>query len=78
MNNGFDNDQGYYKVVVGDHLNYRFEVLQDLDKGAFGQVVRCLDHKENVEVAIKINRNSTWDHSSSRTEITILRKLRAG
>ena len=37
-----------------------------------------MDHKEKVEVAIKINRNSTWDHSSSRTEITILRKLKNG
>ena len=26
-NNGFDLEAGYYKIVVGDHLNYRFEVL---------------------------------------------------
>mmetsp|Transcript_22528 Transcript_22528/g.21684 ORF Transcript_22528/g.21684 Transcript_22528/m.21684 type:complete len:355 (-) Transcript_22528:344-1408(-) len=49
-----------------------------MDKGAFGQVVRCLDHKLQSEVAIKINRNSTYDHSSSKTEIAILRKLQEG
>lgn len=77
-NNGFDSDSGYYKVVVGDHLNYRYEVLQELDRGAFGQVVRCLDHKDQKEVAVKLNRNSSYDHSSSRTEIAILKKLKNG
>ena len=78
LNNGFDNNDGYYKVVVGDHLLYRYEVLAIMDKGAFGQVVRCLDHKLQAEIAIKINRNSTYDHSSSKTEIAILRKLQEG
>lgn len=68
-NCGFDLDGGYYKVVVGDHLDYQYEVLQELDKGAFGQVVRCWDHKYDKEVALKINRNSKFDHTSSRTEI---------
>lgn len=69
---------GYYKVVVGDHIDYRYEVLQELDKGAFGQVVRCLDHKLRKEVAVKINRNSKFDHTSSRTEISILKRINAG
>ena len=77
-NNGFDSESGYYKVVVGDHINYRYEVLQELDRGAFGQVVRCIDHVDKKEVAIKLNRNSSYDHSSSRTEIAILKKLKAG
>ena len=36
INNGFDLEGGFYKVVEGDHLDYRFEVLKDVDKGAFG------------------------------------------
>ena len=35
-NNGFDRNGGFYKVVVGDQLAYRFEVLEDVDRGAFG------------------------------------------
>lgn len=44
-NNGFDRHGGFYKIFVGDHLAYRYEILQELDRGAFGQVVRCIDHK---------------------------------
>lgn len=35
-NHGFDRNGGLYKVIVGDHIAYRYEVLKDLDKGAFG------------------------------------------
>ena len=55
-NYGFDRFGGLYKVVVGDHIAYRYEVLKEIDKGAFGQVVRCLDHKTKKEVAVKINK----------------------
>ena len=76
INNGYDNHEGYYKVVIGDHLLYRYEVKEIMDKGAFGQVVKCLDHQDKMtEVAIKINRNSYEDHLSSKTEIAILKKL---
>ena len=55
-NNGFDRYGGLYKVIVGDHIAYRYEVLKELDKGAFGQVIRCLDHKTKQELAVKINK----------------------
>ena len=48
--------------MIGDHLEYRYEVIKDIGKGAFGQVVECYDHKEGRSVAIKINRNSAYDH----------------
>jgi len=43
--------------VMGDHLCYRYEVLELLGKGSFGQVVRAFDHKTNKFVAVKIIRN---------------------
>ena len=49
-----------------------------MDKGAFGQVVKCYDHKNNESVAIKINRNSAFDHNNSRIEIKLLNKLVGG
>lgn len=75
VNNGFDQDGNFYKVVEGDHLDYRFEVLKQIDKGAFGQALRCYDHKDQCEVAIKINRNTAFDHNNSRVEISILKKI---
>jgi hypothetical protein len=46
MNNGFDQEGNFYKIVEGDHLDYRFEVLKAIDKGAFGQALRCFDYKD--------------------------------
>lgn len=45
-NHGFDTDEGFYKVVEGDHLEYRYEVIKLIDKGAFGQALKCYDHKD--------------------------------
>lgn len=41
-------------VNVGDHIAYRFEVLQLLGKGTFGNVYKCKDHKNNIDIAIKL------------------------
>lgn len=38
FNFGYDDDRGDYKVVLKDHIAYRFEVLQPLGRGSFGQV----------------------------------------
>jgi hypothetical protein len=54
---GFDRNGGAYKVIIGDHIAYRYEVIKDIDKGAFGQVVLCIDHKTKEQVAVKINKS---------------------
>lgn len=43
--------------VLHDHIAYRYEVLEMIGKGSFGQVAKCLDHKNNELVALKIIRN---------------------
>ncbi len=35
-NSGYDDENGDYQVVLKDHLDYRFEVLDFLGKGSFG------------------------------------------
>lgn len=54
--------------VLHDHIAYRFEVLEVIGKGSFGQVLKCLDHKNNELVAIKMIRNKkryvSFKHSS--------------
>jgi hypothetical protein len=35
-NNGFDLTKGYYRIVIGDHLAYRYEIISEIDRGAFG------------------------------------------
>jgi dual specificity tyrosine-phosphorylation-regulated kinase 2/3/4 len=39
FNNGFDNDQGDYMFEINDQINYRYEILKRLGKGAFGIVL---------------------------------------
>jgi dual specificity tyrosine-phosphorylation-regulated kinase 2/3/4 len=38
FNYGYDDDKGDYKVIMKDHIGYRYEVLQFLGKGSFGTV----------------------------------------
>lgn len=37
-NYGYDDDKGDYKIVVGDHIGYRYEVISFIGKGSFGTV----------------------------------------
>jgi hypothetical protein len=31
----FDDEEGYYNVLLNDHLHYRYEILKILGKGSF-------------------------------------------
>ena len=75
-NFGYDDERGDYNIVEGDHLAYRYEVVDVLGKGSFGQVVRCVDHKTGILVAVKIIRNKKRFHQQALVEVNILKKLR--
>ncbi|KAF3761089.1 hypothetical protein M406DRAFT_93935 [Cryphonectria parasitica EP155] len=75
-NFGYDDDRGDYSIIIGDHLAYRYEIVDVLGKGSFGQVVRCIDHKTGVLVAVKIIRNKKRFHQQALVEVNILQKLR--
>ena len=76
VNFGYDDDRGDYTIVKGDHLAYRYEVVDILGKGSFGQVVRCIDHRTGGLVAIKIIRNKKRFHQQALVEVNILQKLK--
>ncbi|KAL8670930.1 MAG: hypothetical protein Q9168_004545 [Polycauliona sp. 1 TL-2023] len=75
-NFGYDDERGDYNIVKGDHLSYRYEIIDILGKGSFGQVVRCIDHRTGGLVAIKIIRNKKRFHQQALVEVDILQKLR--
>ena len=57
-NHGFDNADGSYKQIKHDHINYRYEIIEELGSGSFGNVVKVIDHKilkqnEEIERYIK-------------------------
>ncbi|XP_031239355.1 dual specificity tyrosine-phosphorylation-regulated kinase 4 isoform X3 [Mastomys coucha] len=72
----FDDEHGSYVKVLHDHIAYRYEVLEMIGKGSFGQVVKCLDHKSNELVALKIIRNKKRFHHQALVELKILEALR--
>jgi len=37
-NYGYDDERGDYNIVTGDHIAYRYEIVDMLGKGTFGQV----------------------------------------
>ncbi|KAK9692633.1 Protein kinase domain [Popillia japonica] len=76
QNGGFDDDSGSYNKVLHDHIGYRYEILEVIGKGSFGQVIRALDHMTNQHVAIKIIRNKKRFHHQALVEVRILDHLR--
>ncbi|GJE97061.1 dual specificity protein kinase domain-containing protein [Phanerochaete sordida] len=75
-NHGYDDERGDYLVVIHDHLAYRYEVIDTLGKGSFGQVLHCRDRCTGESVAIKIIRNKKRFHHQALVEIKILDSLR--
>ena len=53
----FTDTNGDAKVAAADAVIYRYEVLDILGKGSFGQVFKAYDHKRKEIVALKIIRN---------------------
>ncbi|XP_047202734.1 dual specificity tyrosine-phosphorylation-regulated kinase 4 isoform X3 [Girardinichthys multiradiatus] len=76
QNNGYDDEHGSYIRVLHDHIAYRFEVLEVIGKGSFGQVLKCLDHKNNELVAIKMIRNKKRFHHQALVELKILEVIK--
>jgi len=75
-NHGYDDERGDYKVVVNDHIAYRYEVLGTVGKGSFGQVMKCYDNKKKEMVALKIIRNKKRFHHQALVEVKVLKNLK--
>lgn len=74
-NYGFDDGNGDYQVIPGDHIAYRYEILSVLGKGSFGKVLKCVDHKSGKLVAVKMIINRKRFHMQALIEADILRAL---
>ncbi|XP_076388018.1 uncharacterized protein LOC100876289 isoform X2 [Megachile rotundata] len=76
QNGGYDDENGSYNKVLHDHISYRYEILEVIGKGSFGQVIRAWDHKTGHYIAIKIIRNKKRFHHQALVEVEILEHLR--
>ena len=50
----FNDQEGNYKGVTGDHIDYWYEIISLLGTGSFGNVFKVYDHKTQQVVALKI------------------------
>ena len=58
MLDDFDDEEGYYKIILGELLDNRYHVQSNLGKGMFSAVVRALDQVTSKPVAIKLIRSN--------------------
>ncbi len=58
--------------MMKDHIAYRYEMVEHLDKGSFGIAIKCYDHKTEEYVALKIIKNKKKYYYQAGVELKIL------
>lgn len=71
-NFGYDDDHDNYKITIGDHLAYKYEILKIIGQGSHAQICKYLDHSTKAEVAIKIIKNHKFFTDQGNLELKIL------
>jgi len=74
-NYGYDDDKGDYRMVAEDHLAYRYQLVQPLGRGSFGQVYKAMDCKTKTPVAVKVIKNKKKFHEQALVEVKVLKHL---
>ncbi|KAH8423833.1 putative serine/threonine protein kinase (Prp4) [Aspergillus melleus] len=75
MMDNWDDPEGYYNVRLGELIDSRYHVLQNLGKGMFSSVVRATDKETGQLVAVKIIRQNDTMRKAGLKEIDILEQL---
>jgi serine/threonine-protein kinase PRP4 len=77
MMDNWDDPEGYYNTILGELIENRYHVTQNLGRGMFSSVVRATDTTTNELVAIKIIRNNDTMRKAGLKEIDILNDIAA-
>lgn len=65
----------HFQWYVGQHLTWRYRILDMIGEGTFGRVFECEDLKRKRKVAIKVIRNVQRYTSAAKIEAEILRDI---
>ena len=68
--------RGDYVYQQHDHIAYRYEILEHLGRGSFGQVVKVYDYKRKEFSALKIIRNKKKFYNQAIIELKVLKYIR--
>lgn len=61
----------FLNVYNGDAIYYRYEIIEHIGRGAFGNVYKAKDHKRNLYVALKIIKQNHRFHKYAKIETDI-------
>lgn len=75
LKDNWDDQEGYYRVRIGELLDTRYRVVGFTGAGVFGNVCRCDDKIKGNTVAVKIIRNNEVMYKTGLRELEVLRKL---
>ncbi|OMJ66215.1 hypothetical protein SteCoe_37026 [Stentor coeruleus] len=73
----FDDPNGDYKILIKDHIAFRYEIIALIGKGSFGQVLEVYDHKEKNNIALKVIKNKKKFSQQAKIEIEILEAVKS-
>ena len=76
-NEKIDQDSDYFNFVKNDHIDFRFQQIAKLGKGAFGLVIKCYDHKYHRLVAVKLVRDKPPMHKQILLEKKALSTIKS-
>jgi dual specificity tyrosine-phosphorylation-regulated kinase 2/3/4 len=73
----FDLPTHHYRANPRDHIAYRYEICTSFGRGAFGQVLKCYDHKTRETVALKMVIATRQIHRQALCEMQFVQSLNA-
>lgn len=74
----WDYPDGHYRIILGELLDGRYAVQQQIGKGTFATVVRATDTKTKQDVAVKIACNNETMYKAGTKEMDMLTMLNGG
>ena len=75
----YDDEEGYYKAVIGSSIAGRYTVTRSLGGGVFSSVLLCGDDMgEHGKCAVKVIRSNETMAKAAMKEVEILKKLGSG
>jgi serine/threonine-protein kinase PRP4 len=78
LQSNWDDQEGYYKAMVGEVIDNRYRVLGMVGKGVFSTVLKCVDLAEDgVPVAMKLIRNNDTMRKAAQKELELLTEIAA-
>eukprot|EP00057_Strongylocentrotus_purpuratus_P006106 XP_011660580.1 PREDICTED: serine/threonine-protein kinase PRP4 homolog [Strongylocentrotus purpuratus] len=76
LTDNWDDEEGYYRVRIGESLDKRYAVYGYTGQGVFSNVVRARDTaRGKLDVAIKIIRNNDLMQKTGMKELEYLKRL---